>query len=138
VSRVAPARAQCTPLLGALLLIGALVGMHHLVAAGCAATTMDHASATAHAVEHGDSHRGSTAESAEPAVDVIASVPLTPSDTGTMAACVAILIALWCAPPLVRLAYNGGERHRVEEPLPSRPEKAAHPPDLATLSISRT
>lgn len=138
MSRVAPARAQCTPLLGALLLIGALVGMHHLVAAGCAATTMDYASATAHAVEHGDSHRGSTAKSAEPAVDVIASVPLTPSDTGTMAACVAILIALWCAPPLVRLTYNGGERHRVEEPLPSRPEKAAHPPDLATLSISRT
>jgi hypothetical protein len=116
-------------LASSVLLVAALVGMHHLTAVGCAAITQGHA------------HHQSSAltENAIPA-DVAGNEESSTLEDGAPvgAVCIAIVFTLAVIAPAVRiLATRSGDKDRDEAQL-LEIKRDKDPPDLTALSISRT
>lgn len=134
-----PAAPRAARLLAALVLVVGVAAMHHLVASGC--LSMQQAHSADHAVAHAvDVSPGvvpapsvSDASSREAATDAV------PVDHSGAAVCLAVLVLLWSAAPVLRWWRGRRDSHRL-------PGQAAavvallrgRPPDLAQLSVSRT
>ncbi len=111
----------------ALLVIGVAV-MHHLVVTGCASAASD----------QGHAHAAHLPESS-PAATVDGAGEAPSEDAPAAAVCLAVMLGGWLIAPLVR----AWRMRRETDPFSSNDDRAivdvpARPPDLASLSVSRT
>lgn len=113
-------------LLAVLVLVVGIIGMHHVVATGCAFVTGSHSST------HGQELVSSNSL-AEAVTDVASAEPVDVAGT----VCVAIIVLWILAAPLRRRLF--AVRDSVGEAAPAESfAPLARPPDLHLLSISRT
>lgn len=113
-------------LLAVLVLVVGIIGMHHVVATGCAMVT------GSHSLTHGQ-ELDSSSFTAETETDVASAAPVDLAGT----VCVAIIVLWILAAPLRRRLYAA--RDSVGEAAPAESfAPLARPPDLHLLSISRT
>lgn len=113
-------------LLAVLVLVVGIIGMHHVVATGCAMVTGSHSST------HGQELVSSNFI-AETVTDVASAAPVDIAG----AVCVAIIVFWILAAPLRRRLF--AVRDSVGEAAPAESfAPLARPPDLHLLSISRT
>lgn len=124
--------------IAAVLLVVGIAAMHHLVVTGCAASPAGHEGIHA---SHDESVTGldpappAFADAQEVAVPSGASEP---SEGHGAAACLAVLLTLWVMAPLVRYLRRRRVTHMSGLHRCDAAPAQVRPPDLHSLSVSRT
>jgi len=120
-------------LLAALLLVVGVAAMHHLVASGCLSGPTTHDGV--HAVHAG----AEGAESADSPVEHVTSSGATDVHPAGAAVCLAVLVLLWSAAPVLRWWRDRRDSHRLRGQSGATVAlPMGRPPDLVQLSVSRT